>query len=463
MTFGSFFGKVRRKILQLFLGKNIYEGIESVCKLENHLAGLDKNLLSNLPRQINELKEQNNALSYELWKTKTLLLLKEQSPELLHRFASGLCNDDGIIDSLSQSYIFNDLRNDFVNNMGIITQKFVCGAPRLSLNKINENQWNIAKNPLYKRLIFSNILSVFMLHYENDEIAYKLDELFDWSFLDEDTFGTLQYILWLLLRKEEEKSLDILRTYLKRHGLETITNLIPIADLAHRNGISNEDISVASQLFQTIVNNVNNRVLENYIEKFGDNATIAIVGNGPHELGLGKGEEIDAHDIVIRLNIYNDSEKYVKDYGKKTNLCICVAWSEEHNVIFNRKLDLYITRSLFETNYSNSMRQYYKEKQFSNITTLGLSATKREIQQKYGINWPTIGLLSVYYFKNILKKNIKKSDLYGFALNHGTVLGGHYESNSEKILNINKMKNDNMHDLWMELKAMQDMFKEEGL
>lgn len=51
--------------------------------------------------------------------------------------------------------------------------------------------------------------------------------------------------------------------------------------------------------------------------------TVAIVGNSPCEKGLGKGAEIDAHDIVIRFNLATVSAQHQPDYGAKTNLAVC--------------------------------------------------------------------------------------------------------------------------------------------
>ena len=50
--------------------------------------------------------------------------------------------------------------------------------------------------------------------------------------------------------------------------------------------------------------------------------SLAIVGNGPCDLGNGCGDEIDSHDIVIRMNNYV-IEGYEKDYGSKTTHWAC--------------------------------------------------------------------------------------------------------------------------------------------
>lgn len=47
--------------------------------------------------------------------------------------------------------------------------------------------------------------------------------------------------------------------------------------------------------------------------------SIAVVGNGPSERGRGLGGEIDAHDIVIRINNYR-TNGYERDYGRRTDV-----------------------------------------------------------------------------------------------------------------------------------------------
>jgi len=47
--------------------------------------------------------------------------------------------------------------------------------------------------------------------------------------------------------------------------------------------------------------------------------TIAVVGNGPSEIGKGLGDEIDAHDVVIRINNYR-IKGFEKDYGRKIDV-----------------------------------------------------------------------------------------------------------------------------------------------
>lgn len=52
------------------------------------------------------------------------------------------------------------------------------------------------------------------------------------------------------------------------------------------------------------------------------NGDIAIVGNGPQELGRGRGVEIDSHDLVVRFNTYQTGFPQSHDYGMKTDLWV---------------------------------------------------------------------------------------------------------------------------------------------
>lgn len=49
---------------------------------------------------------------------------------------------------------------------------------------------------------------------------------------------------------------------------------------------------------------------------------IAIVGNGPQELGRGQGTDIDAHNMVVRFNTYSTAFPQLHDYGAKTDLWV---------------------------------------------------------------------------------------------------------------------------------------------
>jgi hypothetical protein len=60
------------------------------------------------------------------------------------------------------------------------------------------------------------------------------------------------------------------------------------------------------------------------IQDFCKNKTIALVGNSSTVLRRNLGKEIDAHDIVIRMNyVITHLNKYSLDIGKKTDIYDC--------------------------------------------------------------------------------------------------------------------------------------------
>ncbi|MYM64711.1 glycosyltransferase family 29 protein [Pseudomaricurvus sp. HS19] len=50
--------------------------------------------------------------------------------------------------------------------------------------------------------------------------------------------------------------------------------------------------------------------------------TIGVVGNSPCEIGQGKGEAIDSHDLIFRFN-FSVAYDYAQDYGRNTNYLVC--------------------------------------------------------------------------------------------------------------------------------------------
>lgn len=60
------------------------------------------------------------------------------------------------------------------------------------------------------------------------------------------------------------------------------------------------------------------------IERHRD--SICVVGNGPTEIGHGRGREIDEHDLVIRFNGFSTGPQHRPDYGEKTDI-----WVRHHH------------------------------------------------------------------------------------------------------------------------------------
>ena len=60
-----------------------------------------------------------------------------------------------------------------------------------------------------------------------------------------------------------------------------------------------------------------NSVMDNDLEEFLKDKTVALVGPSPYLRGQGKGQEIDSCDVVVRIqhNIYSE-----QDFGKRSDI-----------------------------------------------------------------------------------------------------------------------------------------------
>ena len=59
--------------------------------------------------------------------------------------------------------------------------------------------------------------------------------------------------------------------------------------------------------------------------------SIAVVGNSPCEIGRGRGQLIDAHDVVVRFNQFSIEDQFAQDYGKKCTLHVRLPDRETDN------------------------------------------------------------------------------------------------------------------------------------
>ena len=124
----------------------------------------------------------------------------------------------------------------------------------------------------------------------------------------------LVYLACLIEIGNMQKAQDILKKYVNHRGLLDIELYLPVAKLALDNGIANENIKKAAFAHDKLMEN-----RPNLFKNVLDGKTIAVVGNGPSEIGKNRGAEIDAHDIVIRFNNYQ-TIGFEKDYGTKTDV-----------------------------------------------------------------------------------------------------------------------------------------------
>ena len=143
------------------------------------------------------------------------------------------------------------------------------------------------------------------------------------------------------------------------------------------------------------------------------NGTIAIVGNGPGELGLNKGAEIDAHDNVLRFHNFL-LDGYENDYGHKTTHWVNSFWYLTLPRLSINKIlcPLPLNDPRFLTQYS--IAKYYGGHNLAGAVASGAKFIPFELFER--LLWlnphPSTGLSMIYWLYCTI--GLKNVDLYGF-------------------------------------------------
>lgn len=289
-------------------------------------------------------------------------------------------------------------------------------------NVFNEEMLNILSLKDYSMLnykiynywfrygVSDDFLDLLYLVSKRDNICYKINPNF-W----------LIYISSLYERNNFDLAQDILIKYVEKYKYLDIHRFPFVSKFAKQIGITNNDIEKTIFISNKLDESIENKIFENAIK----GKSIAVVGNGPQELGKGKGYEIDSHDIVIRFNNFN-TNGFEKDYGSKTDIFIRNASVELKDVdrqfnkicvwepdFYHFIIPQYILDRLYTDIVKNKFQTTYLNYEMHNIP-------KIESDIKTNL---TSGTLIIYFLFKINKISI--NDIYGFSF-----IKNDYDSNS---------------------------------
>lgn len=289
-------------------------------------------------------------------------------------------------------------------------------------NVFNEEMLNILSLKDYSMLnykiynywfrygVSDDFLDLLYLVSKRDNICYKINPNF-W----------LIYISSLYERNNFDLAQDILIKYVEKYKYLDIHRFPFVSKFAKQIGITNNDIEKTIFISNKLDESIENKIFENAIK----GKSIAVVGNGPQELGKGKGYEIDSHDIVIRFNNFN-TNGFEKDYGSKTDIFIRNASVELKDVdrqfnkicvwepdFYHFIIPQYILDRLYADIVKNKFQTTYLNYEMHNIP-------KIESDIKTNL---TSGTLIIYFLFKINKISI--NDIYGFSF-----IKNDYDSNS---------------------------------
>lgn len=219
---------------------------------------------------------------------------------------------------------------------------------------------------------------------------------------------------------------QLLRTYLSR-GLpvDVLARCLPVAQFAGDLRLGGDEIARAAQVADVLQRNSERRLLAGLVT----GRTVAVVGNGPGNLGSGKGAEIDAHDVVIRFN--NHPTGYEADYGVRTDVWVRGAHRDvrdrvavDSGALVVWEMDFF--RNLLEVPAHADI--LYRDVLFSpdRVTHIG-TETKAALRRRSGLLLPTSGA-QILWMLFEARGSLAGVDVYGFSSITGGDSGHYFDA-----------------------------------
>lgn len=369
------------------------------------------------------------------------MILKEIAPDLLDNFKINMYDiNDNVYNAYKTNLIWqkdiNDIRNqysieyDFLTNCLTYVENDVPYETRCNIFKLL-----IKQNTKHKPLIYLNAISN---AFDRRDLK-ELNTLFllmneepdsDQIMLEKARILEISYNLLIGNQRNAE---SLLKQYISKWGKKNIPNFLPVADLSNKLGYSNNMIRKSAEIFRAFELSRT----ENYFEKIIKNKKIAIVGNGPQEIGSANGTKIDSYDVVLRFNGYVPAANTINDYGEKCTVIarwLGVPFPNTNFELLCQVEDIYFVR--FGNKNIIDLYKYIKKG-----NRICYFHQKDVCKKDLNINTPTTGLQYLWWVKQI-NSNFSKNDCYGFSFKDKTI----NERNPNDFYNLNKNNSREPHD-----------------
>ena len=153
----------------------------------------------------------------------------------------------------------------------------------------------------------------------------------------------------------------------------------------------------------------------NHLYAFLENKTIAVIGNGPQEIGTANGSKIDSYDIVIRFNYYQEGlDRYGKDYGHKTHIWCCDRSLRNIPPLSNTIEYILCPNDYLFDDFRWEVINFYHSSHSKGCNVYAIpSLVLDELNSKHNMLSPSSGLRVVSMLNQM--NLIKKEDIYGFS------------------------------------------------
>lgn len=271
------------------------------------------------------------------------------------------------------------------------------------------------------------------------------------------------YSYWLYLASSliEKNNIihaeKIVKKYFKVYNGVDVERYPLVASLCGKLGLLNINIKKSAFVIEKLNKN------KNLLHEITFNKSVALVGNGPSEVGTNNGKFIDDYDVVIRFNNFI-TDGFEEDYGKKVD--VWVRGSAGDDIIKSHDISD-LSGIIWEADYLhfpfhyNDLDTIYSQlnsspDKISNFDFLSHNL----LSSKYNINYPTTGLLTIFYLFTLA--NPKKIGLYGFSYKeeNPTYVNEHYFSDRSYSSSQERIWK---HDMALESEIINDIIKNSDL
>jgi len=366
--------------------------------------------------EIDKINKINEDMEY----IKMILLLHNFAPKLLKKMYSGFDINESIANKVASS-AFWGLRqkdNGVVRKLLLHLTNGVGVSPKIAFDIIHK----VSKNSALSASAFYPLLKIARIFPKNKEYSKSLENFY--NELNSDNIGIhLLYSSLLLKQNKEQQALSIIQKHIKKINEDSICGWLPLADFVCRTGImKGKKLELMAKVFRAVKNNMENNIVKELIA----GKSIAVVGNGPQEIGKKSGTKIDSHDIVVRFNRYNTSEQFSVDYGEKTDIHVFSTWSVTPNWKRNMKIFAMAQNPYDYPCRPQELLNSFAHAPLDKLVFIETDETLGGIYRNYCIGGPSSGAKTIYYLKKILKANLHKKDVFGMALSSGKVENGEY-------------------------------------
>ncbi len=259
-----------------------------------------------------------------------------------------------------------------------------------------------------------------------------------------------RFALCALRGGNTDKAEKALRMHYARFGTRDLWRNFDLARLSETLGGNDAEIRAVVSVGKRLEKSFS----EGVFEKLLSGKRVAVVGNGPQEVGRGNGAKIDAYDVVVRFNDFPTDEKFRRDHGAKTDVWVTSCHTK---TAWRDGIPAVIAGDFFYTDEFPNM--WLVENLARNPKTCATAFSLDfyvETRRESGIKLPTLGALVLARIKKI-RPEFSADDVFGFSFKESIPT-----KKLEHYYRTEATKNGTIHNLDEERAFLRRLFGMEG-